>query len=148
ANHSGSVVALHTSTSGFTRALAQESLAKTLDQEGSVQWWYGGGHLYEVFLKPIYFGPASDNKQLGFLAVGYEIDGHVAAEVGQISGSQVAFYYGDDIVRSTLPPKRELELSRAGKFTADEIYQPVTIQLGSERFLATSLDLAPGKKPP
>src|SRR5215471_14469682 len=33
ANHAGKVVALHTSTSGFTRELAQESLAKTLAQE-------------------------------------------------------------------------------------------------------------------
>jgi signal transduction histidine kinase len=147
ANHSGNVVALHTSTSGFTRDLAQESLAKTLDQEGSVQWWYGGKHLYEVFLKPIYFGPASANRQLGFLAVGYEIDDRVAAEVSQIAGSQVAFYYGDNIVRSTLPLDREAELAHDAGLAPTNGRQPASLNLGSEHFLTMSLDLAPGKNP-
>jgi len=147
ANHSGDVVALHTSTSGFTRELAQESLAKTLAQEGSVQWWYGGQHLYEVFLKPIYFGPASANRQLGFLAVGYEIDDRVAAEVSQIAGSQVAFYYGNEIVRSTLPPDRQAELARDSGLAVTNGRQPTSLNLGTEHFLTTSLDLAPGKNP-
>jgi signal transduction histidine kinase len=148
ANRTGNVVALHTLTSGFTRALAQESLTKTLDQEGSVQWWYGGKHLYEVFLKPIYFGPASANRQLGFLAVGYEIDDRVAAEVSRIAGSQVAFYYGGEIVRSTLPAEREEELARQVPLMPKVGSQPASLNLGSEHFLTTSLDLAPGKNPP
>ena len=148
ANRAGSVVALHTSTSGFTRELAQESLTRTLDQEGSVQWWYGGKHLYEVFLKPIYFGPASANRQLGFLAVGYEIDDQVAAEVSQIAGSQVVFYYGNDIVRSTLPADRDAELARVAGEVVPDGRQPTSLNLGSEHFLTTALDLAPGKNPP
>ncbi len=148
ANRAGDVVALHTSTSGFTRDLAQQVIAKNLDQEGSVQWWFGGGHLYEVFLTPIYFGPASANRQLGFLAVGYEIDDHVAAEVSRVAASQVAFYYGDSVVRSTLPASRVPELTReASRLTAADNSQPVNVQLGNEQFLSTSLDLAPGKIP-
>ena len=148
ASRAGDVVALHTSTSGFTRDLAQEFIAKNLDQEGSVQWWFGGGHLYEVFLTPIYFGPASANRQLGFLAVGYEIDDRVTAEVSRVAASQVAFYYGDSIVRSTLPADRVSELTREGsRLKAADSSQPVNVQLGNEQFLSTSLDLAPGKTP-
>jgi signal transduction histidine kinase len=147
ANRAGKVVALHTSTSGFTRELAQNFVTRTLDQEGSVQWWYGGKHLYEVFLKPIYFGPASANRVLGFLALGYEIDDHVAAEISQIAGSQVAFYYGNEIVRSTLPPAREAELQHAPAILANK-GQPTRLKLGDEQFLATSVDLSPGNDPP
>ena len=54
--------------------MAQEALAASLTQEGPEHWWFGGQHLYEVFLKPIYFGPAAENRSLGFVVIGYEID--------------------------------------------------------------------------
>lgn len=108
ADRSGKVVALHTATPGFTRNVAQDSLRNSLDQDGPGHWWFGGQHLYEVFLKPIYFGPSAENRLLGFLAIGYEIDDHVAAGVSRIAASQVVFYYGDNIVRSTLSPPRNL----------------------------------------
>jgi signal transduction histidine kinase len=149
ANREGKVVALHTSTAGFTRDLAQQSVARTLQQEGSVQWWYGGRHLYEVFLKPIYFGPASEGRQLGFLALGYEIDDQVAAEVSQASSSRVAFYYGNDIVRSTLPPPLESALARQSPASSDSTgASPARLELGAEQFLVTTLDLAPGRATP
>src|SRR5437660_2857729 len=148
ADPEGRLVALHTTTPGLTRDLAQQFIRDTSAQEGSGQWWFGGQHLYEVFLKPIYFGPASANRLLGFLAVGYEIDDHLAAEVSRIAASQVVFSYGNTIVRSTLPPLQESELvQQAGSLSAPHAPQLARIQLGTERFLATSLDLAPGKIP-
>src|SRR5207248_7495549 len=117
ADRSGKVVALHTTTSGFTREMAQSSLAASLERQD--HWWFGAQHLYEVFLKPIYFGPASANRQLGFLVIGYEIDDHLAAEVSRIAASQVAFSYGNNIVRSTLPPVQASELvQQAGALSA------------------------------
>ena len=79
---------------------------------GSGHWWFGGQHLYEVFIKPIYFGAATENTQLGFLVVGYEIDDRVASQVSRIAASQVAFYYGDTVVKTTLTPVQETELDR------------------------------------
>lgn len=148
ADRAGNVVALHTVTPGFTRDLAQQFLQNSLDAGRSGQWWFGGHHLYEVFLKPIYFGPASANRQLGFLAVGYEIDDHLAAEISRIAASRVAFSYGNTIVRSTLPPLQESDLSlQTPALAATSTPQPARIRLGTEQFLATSLDLAPGKTP-
>ena len=67
ADRTGRVVALHTASPGLTREMAQQSLAATLSDESSGHWWFGGQHLYEVFLRPIYFGPAEENHLLGFL---------------------------------------------------------------------------------
>ena len=92
--------------------MAQQSLANTLNDESSGQWWSGGQHLYEVFLRPIYFGPAEENRLLGFLVIGYEIDDRTASQVGRIAASQVAFYYGDAVVKTTLSPVQESELAR------------------------------------
>ncbi len=148
ADRAGRVVALHTASPGLERDMAQAALATSLAQEGPEHWWFGGQHLYEVFLKPIYFGPASDNELLGFLVIGYEIDDRVASQVSRIAASQVAFYYGDKIVRSTLAPAQEAELARQRAVrTAPLTSEPEEVQLGDERFLGTSLELATGKTP-
>jgi signal transduction histidine kinase len=72
----------------------------------------------------------------------------VASQVSRIAASQVAFYYGDAIVRSTLDPANEAELAaHAMAGSSLGIPEPRQIQLGDERFLATSVELAPGKAP-
>ena len=144
----GVIQALHTTTPGFTRSMAQQALNASLNQEGPSHWWFGEGHLYEIFLQPIYFGPAAENRLLGFLVLGYEIDDSVTAQLSRVAGSQVAFYYNRSIVRSTLPPAQEAELAGhpAGADTRNPS-GPVNIQLGSEQFLASSVELAAGKAP-
>src|SRR6185437_11325255 len=147
ADRSGRVVALHTASPGLTREMAQQSLAGTLNDESSGHWWFGGQHLYEVFLRPIYFGPAEENRLLGFLAIGYEIDDRLTSQVGRIAASQVAFYYGDAIVKTTLTPVQESEFDRRRVLQSPEDAGPEETQLGEERFLTTSLELSGGKNP-
>jgi signal transduction histidine kinase len=148
ADRSGRVVALHTASPGLTREMAQQSLGNTLNDERAGQWWSGGQHLYEVFLRPIYFGPAEANRLLGFLVIGYEIDDRTASQVGRIAASQVAFYYGDSVVKTTLSPIQESELARQRvRRPTAEVSGPEEIQLGEERFLITSLELAGAKSP-
>jgi signal transduction histidine kinase len=143
ADRSGRVVALHAVSPGLTREMAQESLASALNQQGPEHWWFGARHLYEVFLKPIYFGPAAEHRLLGFLVIGYEIDDRVASQVSRIAASQVVFYYGDAIVRSTLTPAQEAELARQRAVpSAPAASGPEAVQLGDERFLGTSVELA------
>ena len=148
ADRTGHVVALHTGSPGFTRQMAQDSLANSSSQEGSDHWWFGAHHLYEVFLKPIYFGSASDNRQLGYLVIGFEIDDTVASQVSRIAASQVAFSYGDTIVRSTLTPSEEVALARwKGPHSLGGAAEPEQVQLGDERFLGTTLELAADRTP-
>jgi signal transduction histidine kinase len=148
ADRTGRVVALHTASPGLTREMAQQSLAGTLSDESSGHWWFGGQHLYEVFLRPIYFGPAEENRLLGFLVIGYEIDDRVTSQVGRIAASQVAFYYGDTVVKTTLTPVQETELDRRRVLQSPaKDSGPEETQLGEERFLTTSLELSGGKNP-
>ena len=148
ADRTGRVVALHTASPGLTHEMAQESFGATLNQEGPEHWWFGAHHLYEVFLKPIYFGPATENRLLGFLVIGYEIDDKVASQVSRIAASQVAFFYGDSIVRSTLTPSQETELARQRVVrSAPDVAEPEEVQLGDERFLGASLELSARKTP-
>ncbi len=148
ADRTGHVVALHTASPGLTRDMAQQSLAGTLSDESSGRWWFGGEHLYEVFLRPIYFGPAEENRLLGFLVIGYEIDERLTSQVGRIAASQVAFYFGDVVVKTSLTAVQESELARQRVLqTPTEASGPEEVQLGEERFLITSLDLAGARNP-
>jgi signal transduction histidine kinase len=146
ANRSGKVVALHTSLTGFTSEMAQNSLTSSLQSERQERWWFGDKHLYEIFLKPIYFGPASVGRLLGFLIIGREIDQGVAAQIGRVASSRVAFFYGDAIVTSTLTPANQRELMKR-KLPGSVRSQPASLELGSERFLATTLDLSQSGNP-
>jgi signal transduction histidine kinase len=143
ANRAGEVVAVNTNAQGFTREMAQASFTASLEKQQ--RWWFGANHLYEVFLKPIYFGPASENRLLGFLVVGYEIDENVASQIGRIADSKVAFYYNRTIVVSTLGPALESELAQHRP--SPNIPQPRSVRLGNERFLETTLGLAPRTAP-
>lgn len=145
ADREGNVAALHTTTPGFTRELARQALGAPPNLEA--QWWFGGQHLYQVFLKPVYFGPASEDHLLGFLVIGYEIDDNVASQVSRIAASQVAFYYENTIVRTTLDAAHEADLSRHPVRASLGVTNPEEVQLGEERFLGTSLELASGKAP-
>src|SRR5262249_52556126 len=133
----------------FDRQIAQASLAQTLARGQSRDWWFGGGHLYEVFLQPIYFGAAQENVLLGVLATGFEIDERLAAVVAQISSSRVAFCYGKTVVISTLLPNQQTELA-AGQnlFAGGPSLKTVEVRLGDENFVGTSVELAPTASEP
>ena len=149
ADRTGRVVALHSKAADFRHESAQEALTNSLGQEKAGHWWFGNKHLFQVSIQPIFVGPHSENRVLGYLVVGYEIDDGVARELSQVAASQVAFLYGDTLVRSTLSPLQETDLiQQAGRSLTDSRLEPKEIQLGQERFLATRVDLAPGVTSP
>jgi len=142
ADASGTVVALQASAKEITIRKGQEFLPQVVSQQETRHWLEVEGHLYEVFLQDIYFGPASEHRVLGYLLLGYEIDDKVARELSRISASEVAFRYGDTIVRSTLKPAEEAELLRVTPASkTNGMLEAGPVRLGEERFLATSLSL-------
>src|SRR6516225_6196665 len=145
ADRSGKLMALHPSTSGLTRVEAQEFVRRSFSTGESRDWWFGSGHLFQVSIQPIYFGAPAQDTPLGIVAMGYEIDGRVAADVGRVASSQVVFRYGSTTAVSTLTPAQQAELSRQlERQPAGLAWGPLDIRLGAERFVATSVELAPG----
>jgi len=150
ADSSGKVMALQATPREVTVREAQDFFPvvfpsfspNAASRDETRHWWYVEGHLYEVFLQDIYFGPASGRHVLGYLLLGYEIDDGVARDLSRVAASEVAFRYGDVIVRSTLKPAQESELLRvAPRTAAGGPPQGDEIRLGGERFLATAVDL-------
>jgi HAMP domain-containing protein len=141
-DRSGNVAALRTKTAGLSRADAQALLRKSLDSGEDRGWWFGGGHLYETWVQPIYFGAPGDGSTLGFLVIGHEIQDRAAHEFGNIVTGDVAYFDGGVLVASTLGTQQKHDLEvlcrdfPSGTVTAKEV------QLGRERFLVSTVALS------
>jgi signal transduction histidine kinase len=110
ASPEGRVFGFHVSKPGWEASVAETDLKKSVEQGDDAAWWYGNGQLYRVFLRTILAGSENNQRQLGILAVGYQIDSTVAAELAQASGSQIALATGDRIIATTLSSREENEL--------------------------------------
>jgi signal transduction histidine kinase/CheY-like chemotaxis protein len=147
ADRAGKVVGLQTSTMGFTVEDAQNLLQGSM-QTGAVRaWWFGGGHLYEVWLQPIYFGAASEGLPIGTLAVGHEIDNPVAKDFSNIAASEVLFRRGETAIAGTIPIDDQTELSQRIHDRWNAIDTAREIQLGRERYLVSTINLSDGAQP-
>ena len=144
AGRTGKVLALRASSAGLSSAEAENLLRHSLDRAEQQDWWFGSGHLYEVWIQPIYFGPASENRTIGFLGVGHEIDEQAAREFGNIASSEVAFQSGNTVVASTLGKTQQAELTRQLGSSPERGTDPKEIQIGREDYLATTVSLSPG----
>jgi two-component system, cell cycle sensor histidine kinase and response regulator CckA len=121
---------------------------RTLDRQVPNDWWFGGGHLYEVWMQPIYFGDAAKGTTIGYLVVGYEIDARAARDFRGVVESEVAFGWTDKVVASTLPFAGTTELERKAKrIPADSSRSPQEIELGNEHYLMTTVPLSRDGEP-
>ena len=147
ANRSGKVLGLQTSTTGLNRELAQPLLRRSLAKQEAQDWWFGAGHLYEIWIQTIYFGAPAENRTIGFLVVGHEIDQQAARDFSNIAASEVAFYSADTLVATTLPADQQAELARQFRRTprgawTNSAATAKEMKLGKERYLASSVSLS------
>ena len=144
ADRSGNMLALRTSAPGSVRESSQALLRDSLEQGEERNWWYTSGHLFEVWIKPIYFGAASENAALGYLAVGHEIDEEAAKNFSNVVTSEVAFHYESVLIASSLAASQQPALMQFGAGRPGGPGEtPQEIQLGSERYLMTTVRLSP-----
>jgi signal transduction histidine kinase len=106
------VVALHMTNPGWPPEAAQRDLKRSVEQGDDASWWYDNGRLYWVFLRRITAGSGSDSQELGWLAIGYQVNSSVAEQLAQVAGDQIALATGSDLIASTLPPQDEAALQR------------------------------------
>jgi signal transduction histidine kinase/ActR/RegA family two-component response regulator len=143
ADRRGKIVALHATTSKPSLATAQELLRRPLKEGARAAWWYTGTRLYQVALQPFYEDAPVKSGPLGTVVVGREVDARVVGDLRRITSSHYVFRYGDDFVASTLSPLQEQEV-------AQQIQRRPAleqVQIGGEKFFASSLELTPGMHP-
>ncbi|MGC1200032.1 MAG: ATP-binding protein [Candidatus Acidiferrales bacterium] len=140
----GKAVALHATLPGFSRDAAEQMFSHSQGIGNSGGWWFGNGRLYQIAVSAIDLGSPTENKHIGTIIVGREIDSKMAHDLARIALCQVAFRYGNEPIVSSLPALDEQlisdRLSRAplsGK-----------IEIEDKGYLVSAVELTPGMQPP
>jgi signal transduction histidine kinase len=106
------VVAFHVTKAGLPTEVVERDLKRSIEQGEDASWWYDNGRLYEVFLRTITAGAGSNSQELGFLAIGYQVDSTVAEHLAMEANNQIALATGDRLIASTLPARDEAAMQR------------------------------------
>src|SRR6202050_1615430 len=148
AKSDGSLLGFHVGKPGWDAEVAARDLKSSLEQGEDAAWWYANGQLYRVFLHPVTAGTAENQRQLGILAIGYQIDSTMAKQLAEVSGSEIALATGDKIIASTLSPQEEAELEQSlqRKFNADNDSREMT--LASNQYQVASILIQSGPPAP
>jgi signal transduction histidine kinase len=112
ADSDGKVLGFHVKKPGWEPPLVENDLKKLMERDEKAAWWYADGQLYWVFLNPIMIGAESNGKEIGMVAVGYQVDSSVAEHLALGAGSQIVLAAGGKVIASTLPPAAENELEQ------------------------------------
>jgi signal transduction histidine kinase len=101
-----------------------------------------GQSLYELSIRPLYFGSPANDSQLGYVIIGYAIDHRVAREVSDAAAADVAFLVDSDVSATTLPSGRLPDLRLRSRDLNGSTGVPQKIQLGKEAYLAVASSLS------
>jgi signal transduction histidine kinase len=107
ADPGGRVVALDVTQQGLNREAAENSLRTSLQEGQESSWWYSGGRLYWVFLRPILAGSGNNAKVLGLVAIGYETNSRIADQLGFVAERKIVLLADNRIIASTFSPQQE-----------------------------------------
>ncbi len=105
-----------------------------------------GPSLYEISIRPLYFGSPANDSQLGYVIIGYAIDHNLAQEVSDAAAADVAFLVDNNVSATTLPSAPLSDLRIRSQTLNGATGAPEKIQLGQEAYLAAASSLAtPGQ---
>jgi signal transduction histidine kinase len=138
----GQILGFHVAKPGWSPALIAADLKRSITRNEDPSWWYADGQLYWVFLRPISGGSGNNQKYLGYLAVGYQVDSSVADQLALVAGSKIALTVGGKVIASTFPVGEESELQSwilRQHPLSDSDGQPIT--LGSEDYQIAAVSL-------
>jgi signal transduction histidine kinase len=138
-----SVLGFHVKRPGWTAALAQEKLRLTLEHDPGPAWWYANSQLYRVILSPITIGADPARRELGTLAIGYEVDSTLAGHLAMVSGAQIVLTTPDGVIASTLPAGTDQSLRTwITKTQSAEQNSVQEVALGDKHYEAASVILS------
>lgn len=158
-NTTGKILALHAKSADVTSAIASplmKSSTSENDSDSSEDWWFIGGHLYDVNLVSIVAGAGADERLLGRMALGREIHPESLVNSGDFGKSALTFERQGHVLLSSLPsdvwseleialPERTNEPNAVREFAVHE-FDVHEFEVRGERYLGSFAEL-PGEHP-
>lgn len=110
ADPEGRVLGFHVRTAGWDPTVVSGDLKLSMERGENAAWWYSNGQLYWVFLNPIQIGEGNNARQLGLIAIGYQVDSTVAEHLALGAGSKIVLASEGNVIASTLPSSSDAEV--------------------------------------
>ncbi len=142
ANPEGRVAALDVTQTGLNREAAEGYIKTSLQDRQESAWWYSGGRLYWVFLRPILAGTGDNAKVLGIVAIGYETNSRIAEQLGFVAESKIVLLADKRIIASTFSTEEEGVIQ--GRILAGEVLPGAStaeIALGKDTYQVARVTL-------
>lgn len=137
----GRLEAYYNSGSPLTRPNVEAALLESIKSPEVPRLFASDGRLFEISSRALTFGPGEERTGLGYVTIGYALDERVAREVSEAAVADVEFVVDGKIVAGTLPQAlREKLASSQGELLRQPI-ESEEMQLGGERYLASSVQL-------
>src|SRR5580704_6259341 len=144
----GELLGFHLQKPGWEPDLSTQNLKNSLQRGEDAAWWYADGQLYRVFLRPITAGIAENQRQLGILAIGYQIDSTVAKQLAIVSGGEIALATREKIIASTFSKDAEAELQRWIQQNLKSDTGTGELALGPDQYQVSSILIQSGPPTP
>ncbi len=142
ANPAGRVVALDVTQQGLNREAAEGFLKSSLHEGQDSAWWYSGGRLYWIFLRPILAGTGNNAKVLGLVAIGYETNSRIAEQLGFVAESKIVLLADHRIIASTFSTEEEAVIQ--GRILSREVLPSAAtteVTLGNDTYQVARVTL-------
>jgi len=142
ANPKGEMMALHAERAGLNSADVGQDLTRSLERTEDAAWWYADDQLYWVFIRPITAGSGGDTKELGALAIGYQVDSTVAEQLALVAGGKIVLVSGAKVIASTLSSREQSELqNHLGQYAAISGSGTQEVNLAGEPYQVAAVSL-------
>jgi signal transduction histidine kinase len=140
ASPDGKILGFHVRGGTWDPSTAGPQLQRSLEQGEDAAWWYSSGELYWVFLRPITSGSGAESSQLGFIAVGEQVESSVAQQLAVVAGSQIVLASGGSVIASTLADSNQEDFQRLLHVSsANETEGAPEITLHSDQYAVKSV---------
>ncbi len=140
-DRNGRLVTAYNRGAPLNRSLVEQRLEGGLRRPDEPVLLTFDGRLYEVSAQPLLFGDRARGSLLGYVAVGYAVDEHVAQEVSEAAAAEVTFTVDGKVVASTLRPELQQQLTAQAAQLLNAPSENQTIKLGNDDYLAASVHL-------
>jgi signal transduction histidine kinase len=106
------------------------------------------GRLYACSVHPLYFGKEKDGILLGYVISGFVIGPDLLRQISQVTAVEATFLSEGHSLASTLDEATVRQMASMTIVEGHDLNAPVTLTLGSARFIAAMRDLTPSAPVP
>lgn len=139
ADNQGHVVAAY--TTNRTDAGHLEADIGQLFKTPTPRYLVSSDHLYACSVHPLYFGTEKDGILLGYVITGFVIGPDLLRQISQVTAVEATFLSQGRSLASTLDESTVRQMANSTIVQGHDLNAPVTLELGSARYIAATRDL-------